>query len=190
MGAELKVYGLVPESIVDGPGLRYAIFVQGCSHHCPGCHNPESQPVEGGITYDVDAIFNDIRVHRIIKRVTFSGGEPFEQPAALAELGAKLKSAGYEVWSYSGYTYEELIAEDPATEEGAAVHALLDTVDVLVDGPFVMELRSLELVWKGSSNQRVINLAAMREAGDMDTIILWEQAPQVPAELLKRPASW
>ena len=192
MDDELRVYGIAPESIVDGPGLRYAIFVQGCSHHCPGCHNPESQPTEGGTLYDVRDIFDDIRAHRIIRKVTFSGGEPFEQPAALAELGKMLKAAGYEVWSYSGYLYEDLLRRDAATEEGAAIHALLDTVDVLVDGPFIRELRSLELKWKGSSNQRVINLAAMRAAGSVapEDIILWEPKPQVPAELLRRPASW
>ena len=187
---QLRVYGIAPESIVDGPGLRYAIFVQGCTHYCPGCHNPESQPAEGGHLYDISDIFADIKAHRIIRKVTFSGGEPFEQPAALAELGRQLKAAGYEVWSYTGYLYEELMGRDASTPEGKAIHELLDTVDVLVDGPFILAQRSLELAWKGSSNQRVINLAAMRAAGNMDRVILWETKPQVDPALLQRPASW
>ena len=190
MSEELQVYGIVPESIVDGPGLRYAIFVQGCSHHCPGCHNPESQPTEGGTRYRIEDIYDDIRRFRIVKKVTFSGGEPFEQPVALADLAHMLKDAGYEVWSYSGYLYEDLRRRGTDTPEGAATQDLLNTIDVLVDGPFVMALRSLELVWKGSSNQRVINLAAMRAAGNMDDVILWEPAPAVSPELLRKPLSW
>ena len=192
MGAELRVYGIEPESIVDGPGLRYAIFVQGCSHHCPGCHNPESQPVEGGTVYDVEDIFNDIRSMRLIRRVTLSGGEPFEQPEALAQLAKMLKAAGYEIWSYTGYLYEDLLRRDPSTPEGAATRELLACVDVLVDGPFVLSLRSLELTWCGSSNQRLINLAAMRRAGSVapEDIILWKAAPAVAPELLVKPASW
>ena len=189
MGTELKVYGIAPESIVDGPGLRYAIFVQGCSHHCPGCHNPESQPAEGGHIYDVADIFADIRAHRIISRVTFSGGEPFEQPEALSRLGRMLKDAGYELWCWTGYVYEDLRRRSTDTPEGAAIAELLSLADVLVDGPFVLAQRSLELVWKGSSNQRVINLTAMRAAGT-DDIILWESAPAVSPELLRRPSSW
>ena len=192
MGAELRVYGIEPESIVDGPGLRYAIFVQGCTHHCPGCHNPESQPAEGGTVYDVQAIFDDIRSMRLIRRVTFSGGEPFEQPEALAELAKMLKGAGYELWSYTGYLYEDLLRRDPQTPEGAATRELLANVDVLVDGPFVLALRSLELQWRGSSNQRLIDLEAMRRAGSTapEDIILWKPAPAVAPEMLVRPQSW
>ena len=171
MGAELRVYGIESESIVDGPGLRYAIFVQGCTHHCPGCHNPESQPAEGGTVYDVQAIFDDIRSMRLIRRVTFSGGEPFEQPEALAELAKMLKGAGYELWSYTGYLYEDLLRRDPQTPEGAATRELLANVDVLVDGPFVLALRSLELQWRGSSNQRLIDVQASLYAQE---VILWQ----------------
>lgn len=192
MGAKLRVYGIEPESIVDGPGLRYAIFVQGCTHHCPGCHNPESQPAEGGMVYDVEAIFEDIRAYRMVRRVTFSGGEPFEQPVALAELAKMLKAAGYQLWSYTGYLYEDLLRRDPETPEGAATRELLDCVDVLVDGPFVLAKRSLDLEWRGSSNQRLINLAAMRRAGSVapEDIILWKSAPAVSPSLLVRPQSW
>ena len=192
MGAHLRVYGIEPESIVDGPGLRYAIFVQGCSHHCPGCHNPESQPAQGGTVYDVEDIFADIRSMRLVRRVTFSGGEPFEQPEALAELAKMLKAAGYEIWSYTGYLYEDLLRRDPETPEGAATQELLSYVDVLVDGPFVLSLRSLELKWCGSSNQRLIDLTAMRRAGSVapEDIKLWKPAPAISPELLRKPESW
>ncbi len=190
MTAQLQVYGILPESIVDGPGLRYAIFVQGCTHACPGCHNPESHPKDGGTRYDVEDIFADIVAHRIVKNVTFSGGEPFEQPEALVELGRMVKDAGYGLWVWTGYLYEDLLRRDADTAEGAATHKLLALADVLVDGPFVESLRSLELQWKGSANQRVIDLAGMRAAEDLQTVKLWEPEPDVPAALLQRPASW
>ena len=104
----ISLYGTVPDSIVDGPGLRYAVFVQGCSHHCPGCHNPESQPAEGGTETTLAALLADIRANGLAHDVTLSGGEPFEQPKACAALAAELKRNGYGVWSYSGYLYEDL----------------------------------------------------------------------------------
>ena len=104
----ISLYGTVPDSIVDGPGLRYAVFVQGCSHHgCPGCHNPESQPAEGGTETTLAALLADIRANGLVHDVTLSGGEPFEQPKACAALAAALKRNGYGVWSYSGHLYED-----------------------------------------------------------------------------------
>ena len=104
----ISLYGTVPDSIVDGPGLRYAVFVQGCSHHCPGCHNPESQPAEGGTETTLAALLADIRANGLVHDVTLSGGEPFEQPKACAALAAELKRNGYGVWSSSGYLSEDL----------------------------------------------------------------------------------
>lgn len=202
MGAQLNVYGIVPESIVDGPGLRYAVFVQGCSHGCPGCQNPESHAVDGGTRWDVDDIFADLRENRLVRRVTFSGGEPFEQAPALAQLAWQVKAAGYDLWVWTGYLYEDLRARAAEAEaeagadatseaaEAAAIRDLLVAADVLVDGPYVQALRSLDLAWRGSANQRIINLAAMRAAGDLSTIILWEPASQVSPELLRKPESW
>ena len=103
----ISLYGTVPDSIVDGPGLRYAVFVQGCSHHCPGCHNPESQPAEGGTETTLAALLADIRANGLVHDVTLSGGEPFEQPEACAALAAALKREGYGVWSCS-VIYEDL----------------------------------------------------------------------------------
>ncbi len=190
MGTELQVYGIDPESIVDGPGLRYAIFVQGCSHDCAGCHNPESHAPEGGQRYDIADIFADIAAHRLVRGVTFSGGEPFDQPEALAALAGELKEAGYSLWCWTGYTYEALRRRGDESAEGAATQTLLSLADVLVDGPFVLERRTLSLPWRGSANQRLIDLGAMRASGDMDTVLLWEPTPDVPPELLQRPQSW
>ena len=109
----ISLYGTVPDSIVDGPGLRYAVFVQGCSHHCPGCHNPESQPAEGGTETTLAALLADIRANGLAHDVTLSGGEPFEQPKACAALAAELKRNGYGIWCYTGYLYDDLAGRGP-----------------------------------------------------------------------------
>lgn len=187
----VQLYGTVLDSIVDGPGLRYAVFVQGCSHGCPGCHNAESQPRCGGTPCSVDALIADIRSNKLVHDVTLSGGEPFEQAPALAVLARRLKALGYGIWTYTGYLYEDL--QDVACDEVHAKHtplldsegvrALLDATDVLVDGPFVESLRSLGLMWRGSSNQRLIDMAASRAAGK---VVLWEAHQEFP----HKPASW
>ena len=115
----IRLYGAEPDSIVDGPGLRYAIFVQGCTHGCPGCHNPDSQPHEGGTLTSIDDLFADIRSNGLIHDVTFSGGEPFQQAAACAQLARRLKDLGYGIWAYTGYRYEDLSRVAAAAGDGA-----------------------------------------------------------------------
>ena len=174
----ISLYGTVPDSIVDGPGLRYAVFVQGCSHHCPGCHNPESQPAEGGTETTLAALLADIRANGLVHDVTLSGGEPFEQPEACAALAAALKREGYGIWCYTGYLYDDLAGRtDPA------IANLLDHIDVLVDGPFVESRKSLELKWCGSSNQRLIDVPATRRAG---SVVEWQPA----SFSLEKPSNW
>lgn len=175
----IRLYGTAADSIVDGPGLRYAVFVQGCTHECPGCHNPESQPACGGTVRAIDDIVDEIEANGLVGGVTLSGGEPFEQCAACLSLARKLKAQGLGLWIYSGYLYEDLLAgrPDPLAPE------LLACCDVLVDGPFVQALNSYDLTWKGSSNQRVIDLAASREAG---AVVLWQTSDSFP----EVPASW
>lgn len=160
MSEMVRMYGVVDDSIVDGPDLRFGVFVQGCSHHCPGCHNLESQDPKGGYLASLDELYGQIVAsHR--RSVTFSGGEPFEQARELYPLAEKLKREGFNLWVYSGYRYEDLVAGHP--DEWAP--KLLSLCDVLVDGPFVESLHSYDLQWKGSSNQRVIDLAKTRDAG-------------------------
>lgn len=200
----ISLFGTVPDSIVDGPGLRYAVFVQGCSHNCPGCHNPESQPAEGGTVTAISDLLADIEANGLVHDVTLSGGEPFEQPEACAVLARALKERGYGVWSFTGYLYEDLLrraqaarAERARREEAGlagealpegiatdlAVGDLLDAIDVLVDGPFVESRKSLELKWCGSSNQRLIDVPATRHTG---SVTLWR-----PTDFnLEKPSNW
>jgi anaerobic ribonucleoside-triphosphate reductase activating protein len=169
---ELRVSGITDDSIVDGPGMRYSIFVQGCPHHCVGCHNPQTHSYRGGTMMKLKGIMREIRENPLLYGVTFSGGEPFDQPEALAALGRQIKQAGYHLMAYSGYTYEEL-RERTVTEP--AVGQLLDLVDILVDGRFEIGLRDLTLLYRGSSNQRLIDLASMRAAGDLENVILCKE---------------
>lgn len=158
----IRVCGIEPESIVDGPGFRYVLFVQGCPHRCPGCHNPESHDPAGGFEMTTGQVFDEIMENPHLRGVTFSGGEPFEQVPALLELGRMIREAGLSLMSYSGYTLEELTARhDPATDE------LLGMLDILVDGRYVEALRNLTLLYRGSENQRVIDMNKTRDAGEI-----------------------
>ena len=160
--AKIRVCGIEPESIVDGPGFRYVLFVQGCSHHCKGCHNPESWAPDAGEEMTVSEIFDEIKSNPNLRGVTFSGGEPFEQVKPLAELGKLIKEAGLTLMSYSGYTLEELQARGDADTD-----KLLDMLDMLVDGRYIEEERNLTLVYRGSENQRVIDMNKTRENGEI-----------------------
>jgi len=155
----LNMAGLVRDSIVDGPGLRTVFFVQGCPHHCPGCHNPETWAFGGGTPMEEETLFAIVRDNPLCRGVTFSGGEPFAQAESLARLGRMLKEAGYEVASYTGYTFEQLM------EGTEAQRVLLETLDVLIDGPFLLEERTLELSFRGSRNQRILDVQESLRAG-------------------------
>ena len=148
----LDLSGIVGDSIVDGPGIRTTVFCQGCPHHCPGCHNPETWDFGCGTPMAEEDILAIVRSNPLCRGVTFSGGEPFAQSAGFARLAKLLKSAGYEVASYSGFTFEELLqgSEDQ--------RSLLENIDILIDGPFLLEEKSLELVFKGSRNQRILDV--------------------------------
>lgn len=163
----IRLFGLVTDSIVDGPGFRTAIFVQGCPYHCPGCHNPKSQPFEGGTEWTLDAVEQKFTNNPLLDGITLSGGEPAEQAAACAELARRAHRRGLNVWLYSGSTLEKL---SERAETDADLRALLDEADVLVDGPFVMAERSLDLDFRGSRNQRLIDMKRTRETG---MITLW-----------------
>lgn len=150
---KLRVAGRVADSIVDGPGLRYALFTQGCPRACPGCHNPQTQPLEGGEETTVETILSEIDADPLLDGVTFSGGEPFLQAAPLAELAREIKKRNLNLITYTGYLWEELIAaNDPDW------NALLAELDVVVDGPFVRALRDWTFKFAGSTNQRFIDV--------------------------------
>jgi len=151
----IRLFGVVRESIVDGPQLRYVVFVQGCPHHCPGCHNPLSHDPDGGTPSTVGELWSKIDAMGHLDGVTFSGGEPFYHAAALAEIGRLARSKGLNVMTYSGYTYEKLL-EKAKTDAG--VRALLTVTNYLVDGPFVLAERDLSLKFRGSRNQRILDV--------------------------------
>ncbi len=161
----IQIAGTVNDSIVDGPGLRYAVFVQGCSHHCPGCHNPETHDPLGGHEEDTDNLIAKMKKNPLLSGITLSGGEPMEQPAPCLELAKAAHGNGLNVWCYTGYTWEELLDQNDPDRM-----ALLRQVDVLVDGPFIMGQKSLELDYRGSKNQRLIDVpASLRE----NKVALW-----------------
>ena len=171
MADTIRLYGLVTDSIVDGPGFRTAIFTQGCPYHCPGCHNPDSQPFEGGTVWTLDDVEKKFSNNPLLDGITLSGGEPAEQAAACAELARRAHAKGLNVWLYSGSTLEKL---NERAQTDADLRALLNEADVLVDGPFLLAERSLELDFCGSRNQRVINMIETRKTG---SIVLWK-APE------------
>lgn len=146
---------MIEESIVDGPGIRFSIFVQGCPHHCPGCHNPQTHSFTEGYFMDIDELFSLYQENPLLAGSTFSGGEPFCQPGPLAELGEMIHSVGGNIITYTGYTYEKLLE---LGEGNPDILHLLNVTDTLVDGPFVEALKDLELPFRGSTNQRIISL--------------------------------
>lgn len=159
---EIRIAGIVNDSIVDGPGFRLAVFTQGCPHDCPGCHNPKTHAFDGGRLESTDRIVETMADNPLLDGLTLTGGEPFCQPEACARLAHEAKRLGLNVWAYSGWTYEQLMKR---AEDEPQIHNLLSAVDVLVDGPFLLSQRTLELRFRGSKNQRLIDVPASLAAG-------------------------
>ena len=154
----LRVAGVIEESIVDGPGIRFVLFLQGCKIHCPGCQNPHTWDFEGGTLVHADEVLERIKGNPLVHGVTFSGGEPFEQAEALLPLAEELKSQGYHLMAFTGYTMEQLLQKPERA-------AFLEKLDLLVDGPFLEAQKSLDLRFRGSRNQRILNIPASRANG-------------------------
>ncbi len=146
---KLRVLDIVGGTSVDGPGLRTSIYFAGCTHHCPGCHNPQSWDAAGGREMSVEEIMDVVRENDF--NVTFSGGDPLLQVEALVSLAKAVKAEGYTIWCYTGYLYETV-------RDDARLSAILPYLDALVDGPFVESLRDTSLLFRGSSNQRIIEM--------------------------------
>jgi anaerobic ribonucleoside-triphosphate reductase activating protein len=146
----MKIMNIMQDSIVDGTGLRTVIFFAGCSHFCKGCHNPLSWNIRNGSEWSLEDVLVEVKSNPIAN-VTFSGGDPFYQPKEVAALAREIKKLGKTIWAYTGYTYQEAL-DNPELKE------LLDEVDVLVDGRFELGLKDLSLKFRGSSNQRIIDV--------------------------------
>ena len=157
---KLRIAGAVQESIVDGPGIRYTIFTQGCPFRCKGCHNPQSQPLDGGLEVKLSVLYDEIKQNPLTTGVTFSGGEPFIQARRLLPLAKVVKNENYSLWSYTGFLFEKLLEKSEARE-------LLNWIDVVVDGPFILEKKSLMIDFRGSSNQRIIDVQASLNQGSI-----------------------
>lgn len=155
----IRIAGIVNDSIVDGPGFRLAIFTQGCPHHCKGCHNPNTHAFDGGKLGETCDIIKKMQENELLDGITLTGGEPFCQPDACLELARAAHRAGLNVWIYSGYTFEELLKGQ------SEWLALLQEIDVLVDGQFILEKRTLECRFRGSNNQRLIDVPKSLETG-------------------------
>lgn len=155
----VRIAGLVPESFVDGAGVRFAIFMQGCERHCRGCHNPQTQDLNGGMLMDTAVIIDEFKKDSLACGITLTGGEPFLQADAAIELAHAAKKIGMSVWCYTGFKFEDVHASP-----------LLRYVDVLVDGEYRQSERDLSILFCGSRNQRVIDLNETRKR---NKIVLW-----------------
>lgn len=161
-GGMLRLASIIEESIVDGPGLRFVLFTQGCPHHCQGCHNPETHSPSGGTQRHFSEVLSLYDENPLLKGITFSGGEPFCQAAVLCELAEAVQARGGDIVTYTGYTYERLML---MVQHGQAedVARLLELTDLLIDGPYIEALRDLELPFRGSTNQRLLDRTARQE---------------------------
>lgn len=163
----LRIAGIIKESIVDGPGIRYVVFTQGCLHKCEGCHNPQTHDINGGKLIDIYEIIEDMKKNPLLDGITFSGGEPFLQPEVLSELGLKVKDMGMNVMTYTGYTFEQLLK---LSETKSGITSLLQVTDILIDGRFELDQKDLLLKFRGSKNQRPIDV--QKSLRDKNVVLL------------------
>ncbi|MEA5079175.1 MAG: anaerobic ribonucleoside-triphosphate reductase activating protein [Anaerolineaceae bacterium] len=163
---KIRLAGIAKESVTDGPGLRIVLFFQGCAHFCEGCHNPQTWPMQGGDEYDVNELINSLPDSPLIRGVTLSGGDPFYQAEAALAVATEFKGRNKDVWAYTGFTWEQLMAADETRRE------LVRASDVLVDGPFVRSLMDPSQPFRGSTNQRLISVSESLQEGK---IIEWQR---------------
>lgn len=162
---EFRIAGIEKESIVDGVGIRFVIFFQGCLHNCKGCHNPETHSLIGGYCINVKKIIQEFDRNKLLTGITFSGGEPFLQASKIINLAKYVRENGKTVWVYTGFVIEELLGVEDAFE-------LLRNIDVLVDGKFIKEQKDLRLRFRGSRNQRIIDMNKYWVTGDVDSSLI------------------
>ena len=162
MSKKIRLAGIAYESLVNGPGMRRVYFSQGCRHNCEGCFNPDTHDFNGGEELDMDELIEDALDNPLLKGITFSGGDPLERAEEFAYMAKAFKKAGLNIWCYTGYTFETLL-RNPLQAK------LLQYIDVLVDGKFKQELRDESLCFRGSKNQRLIDVQASLQAEEVVT---------------------
>lgn len=155
MDKNIRLSGILYESLANGPGIRRVFFSQGCKHNCPECFNPETHDFNGGFLWDMDELIEDVKSNPMIKGVTFSGGDPLEQAEKFAYMARKFKEAGLTIWSYTGYTFEYILDN---LEDHPYWKELIERIDVLVDGRFEVDNMQEGLKYRGSNNQRLIDV--------------------------------
>ena len=172
---DIRIASIIDESFVDGDGIRVAIFLQGCPHNCKGCHNPSTHDFNGGTVIDTEQLIKKFNSNPIISGITLTGGEPLCQIMAATELAIAAKSSNLSVWCYTGYTYEYLSNDNFEMNQffnRDQINNFFDYIDVLVDGPFIESQRDLTMQFRGSKNQRLIDLQRTRK---YKKIIAWSQ---------------
>ena len=157
MSKKIRLAGIAYESLVNGPGMRRVYFSQGCRHNCEGCFNPDTHDFNGGEELDMDELIEDALDNPLLKGITFSGGDPLERAEEFAYMAKAFKKAGLNIWCYTGYTYDKDLLEGgkvytPFTEE------MLSYIDTLVDGQFIESQKDITLKFRGSANQRILDL--------------------------------
>lgn len=163
----VRLSGIAYESLVNGPGIRRVLFSQGCKHNCKGCFNPDTHSFEGGREFSADYLVEDILKNPMLKGVTFSGGDPLEQADKFAYIAERLKRHGLNVWSYTGYTFEYIVKQAANMKDW---QKLLDNIDVLVDGRFECDKSIEGLKFRGSSNQRIVDVKKSLATGKVVTM--------------------
>lgn len=164
----VRLAGVIYESLVNGPGIRRVYFAQGCRHNCDGCFNPETHDFNGGELMDMNELINDAISNPIINGITFSGGDPLEQAESFSYMAKEFKSKGLNIWCYTGYTFEQILEKMKKDKD---LKELISNVDVLVDGKFEMNNKNKSLKFRGSSNQRIIDVKQSLEMGKCIVLI-------------------
>lgn len=167
MNEKIRLSGITKESVVDGLGFRYVVYAQGCPHHCKGCHNPSTHSFEGGKLIDVDNILYDIKKNPMLDGITCSGGECFEKAEQFVHIAKGVKSLGLNVWAYTGYTLEEILK---TKNERKGWNDFIKYIDVLVDGRYQEDNKDLSLCFRGSSNQRIIDMQKTLQSGKLSLL--------------------
>ena len=175
---------LQSDSIVDGPGLRTVIWTQGCSHNCKGCQNPQTWDFNGGALVPLDMVYEAIDELEYQQGITFSGGDPMYQPYACTKIAEYCKKKGYNIWVYTGFTYEEIMK---MSEKDSIYLKFLKNIDVLVDGKFVLKERDLDMLFRGSRNQRLIDVPKTLESKEL---VLFDESSYLEEDKLKREKTY